>query len=149
MAKIGPGRNSKFLRPLVEDGETRHVGRLEVGRALDALRDRSLDAACDRAREHRLGRSGHVLEEHVAVARERRQDELDLVALAVDDGLDVVDEPIRDGPGALEALGLRRSGDDRLHRRDGSWGRMRMGLVMPRAMTFYAWCQPLLARGET
>ena len=52
---------------------------------------------------------GHVLEEDVAVACERRQDELDLAALAVDDGLDVVDEAIRDGARALEALGLGRT----------------------------------------
>ncbi len=42
----------------------------------------------------------------MAVACERRQDELDLAALAVDDRLDVVDEAIGDDPGALEALGL-------------------------------------------
>ena len=109
LAKIGPGRNSKFRVRWSKTERPGHVGRLEIWRALDPLRDRALDASGDRSREHGLGRPGHVLEEHVAVARERGQDELDLVALAVDDRLDVVDEPIGDGAGALEALRLRRS----------------------------------------
>ena len=61
-----------------------------------ARRRRALDRLRDRAREHRLGRSGHVLEEHVAAARERGEDELDLAPLAVDDRLDVGEEAVRD-----------------------------------------------------
>ena len=117
-----PRAELEVPRLLVEDGEPGDVGRLEVRRALDALRDRALDAPRDRPREHGLRRAGHVLEEDVAVARERGQDELDLVALPVDDRLDVVDEPVGDRACALEALGLGRSGEDRLHGRDGSWG---------------------------
>jgi hypothetical protein len=60
----------------------------------------------------------------VAVARERCEDELDLVALPVDDRLDVVDEAIGDGSGAFEALWAGGLGDDGLHRRDGSSGRL-------------------------
>ena len=123
-AKIGPGRNSKFLVLLVEDGQPGHVGRLQVGVHWIRCGNGALDAPRDRSRENRLGGARDVLEEDVTVARERGQDELDLVALAVDDRLDVVDEPIGDHARALEALGLRRDGDDRLHRRDGSWGRM-------------------------
>ena len=118
------GPKLELPRPLVEDGEARDVRRLQVGRALDPLRDRALDAPGDRPGENGLGGSGNVLEQDVAVARECRQDELDLVALAVDDGLDVVDEPIGDRARALEALGLGRRGDDRLHRRDGIDGRV-------------------------
>ena len=119
------GPELEVPRPLVEDGKARHVRWLEIRRALDPLRDRTVDAAGDGAREHGLGRARHVLEQHVTVARERGQDELDLVALAVDDRRDVVDEPVGDRPCALEALGLRRRGYDRLHRRDGICGYVR------------------------
>ena len=46
----------------------------------------------------------------MAAARERRQDELDLVPLAVDDGLDVVDEAVGDLACAREVLGLAPCG---------------------------------------
>jgi hypothetical protein len=119
-----PGPELEAARLLVEDREPGDVGRLQVGRALDPLRDRTIDAAGDRARKDGLGRARHVLEQHVAVARERREDELDLAALAVDDRLDVVHEAIGDRPSSLEALGLRGRRRDRLHGRDGSRGRM-------------------------
>ena len=66
----------------------------------------ALDAAADRAGEHRLRRAGHVLEQHVAAAQQRGEDELDLLALAVDDRLDVVEQPRRDVDRGREALGL-------------------------------------------
>ena len=50
--------------------------------------------------------AGHVLEEHVAVAGEGGDDELDLVVLAAQDELDVRGEPRRDRGRALE-LGVR------------------------------------------
>ena len=80
---------------LVEDREAGDVGRLQVGRALDAGGVRALDRLRDRAGEHRLRGARHVLEQRVAAAHERRDDELDLLALAVDDGLDVVEQPAR------------------------------------------------------
>ena len=46
-------------------------------------------AARDRAGEHGLRRPRDVLEQHVAAADERGEDELDLLRLPVDDGLDV------------------------------------------------------------
>ena len=45
-------------------------------------------------------------------AHEGRQDELDLGALAVDDGLDVVDEPLGDLGRALEEPGITLGRDD-------------------------------------
>ena len=72
---------------------------------------------CDRAREHGLGRAGDVLEEHMAAARERGEDELDLLALAVDDRLDVVREALRECRRAPElALLGRHRGFHALHR---------------------------------
>src|SRR4029450_4742706 len=65
---------------------------------------------------------GDVLEEDVPVADERGEDELDLLALPVDDGLDVVEEPRRDLAGALDARGLHLPivvRERPLHRHDG------------------------------
>ncbi len=81
---------------LVEDREAGDVGRLQVGRALDARRLDAVDRLRDRARENRLRGAGDVFEQDVASAQERRQDELDPVALAVHDRLDVVEEPLRE-----------------------------------------------------
>ena len=96
----------EVARLLVEDGHAGDVGRLQVGRALDPRDRDALDAAADRAREHRLRGPGHVLEQHVAAAHQRGEDELDLLALAVDDGLDVVEQARRDVDRGREALGL-------------------------------------------
>ena len=49
---------------------------------------------CDCAGEHGLGRAGNVLEEHMAPTQHRGEDELDLLALAVHDRLDVVREAL-------------------------------------------------------
>ncbi len=112
-------------RLLVEDREPGDVRRLEIRRALDPLRDRALDAPCDRPREHGLRRARDVLEQDVAVAGERGEHELDLAALPVDDGLDVVDETIRDGSLArAKRSGSEDADDDRLHGRDGIDGRL-------------------------
>ena len=88
-----PGAELEVAVALVEDGEAGDVGRLEVGRALDACERRAVDRAGDRAGEHGLRRAGHVLEQHVAVADERREHEPHLLGLAVDDRLDVRDQP--------------------------------------------------------
>ncbi len=89
-----PGPELEVARPLVEDREARDVRRLEVRRALDARRGRALDGARDRAGEDGLRRARHVLEQHVATARHRREHELDLLALAEHDGLDVGKEAV-------------------------------------------------------
>jgi hypothetical protein len=63
----------------------------------------------------------------VPAAHERRQDELDLVALAVDDGLDVRDEAVGDRARPREALFSEgcvvRLRQRRFHRRDAIHGR--------------------------
>ncbi len=103
-----PGPELEVALLGVEEGEARHIGRLEVRRALDARRRRALDRVCDRAREHGLGSTGNVLEEHMAPAQHRGEDELDLLALAVDDRLDVVREAIRERRRAPELALLGR-----------------------------------------
>ena len=56
------------------------------------------------------------LEQHVATAHERRDDELDLLALAVDDGLDVVQQARGDVDCRAEAIRFLRALDPGLHR---------------------------------
>ena len=65
------GPELELPRLLVVDREAGDVGRLEVGRALDARKLGPVDRLRDRAREDRLRGPGHVLEQHVAAARER------------------------------------------------------------------------------
>ncbi len=93
-ANTGPGRNSKsrsrwlkIERPVTSVGWRSGVHWMRVECA-------PLDRAGDRAREHRLRRAGDVLEQRVAAAHERGDDELDLLPLAVHDRLDVVEEPL-------------------------------------------------------
>ena len=81
---------------LVKDRQAGHVGGLQVRRALDAARLRAFDRAGDRACEHRLRGAGDVLEKYMPAAHERADDELDLLALAVHDGFDVVEEALGD-----------------------------------------------------
>jgi hypothetical protein len=93
---------------LVEDGQARDVGRLQVRRALDAGRDRLLDRLRDRAREHRLGGARDVLEQDVALTDQRGEHESDLLALAADGDFDVVEEELGATGRALQ-LRLRLS----------------------------------------
>ena len=97
-----PGPELEVARLLVVDREPGDVGRLKVRRALDACADRTFDALGDRAREHGLRRAGDVLEEHVAARRERGEHEPDLLALPVDDRLDVREQACGDVDGAFE-----------------------------------------------
>ena len=87
-----PGAELEVACVLVVDRQAGHVGRLEIRRALDPRVLRALDAARDRPGEHGLRGAGHVLEEHVASACERGEDELDLLVLATDDRLQVRQE---------------------------------------------------------
>ena len=91
-AKIGAGPELELARLLVEDREPGHVGRLEIGRALDAREARAVDRLRERAGEDRLRRAGHVLEQNVAAGDERGEDERDLLVLADDDALDVFEQ---------------------------------------------------------
>ncbi len=95
-ANTGTGPELEVAVSLVEDGEAGDVGRLEVGRALDACEGRALDRTCDRSGQHGLRRARHVLEQHVAVTDECREDQPHLVGLSVDDRLDVREQPIGD-----------------------------------------------------
>ena len=105
--RAGPELEVALL--LVEDREAGDVGRLQVGRALDARELDAVDRAGDGAGEDGLRGPGHVLEQDVALAGERGDDEADLVVLAVHDRGDIGheasghigsrDEPVRLQPG--------------------------------------------------
>ena len=77
----------------VEDGQPGDVRRLEVRRALDARGRCTVDRLSDRPCQNRLRGPRHVLEQDVPAAHQCREHELDLVRLAVDDELDVVEQP--------------------------------------------------------
>ena len=72
---------------LVVDRDAGDVGGQQVGRELDAAH-RAVDAAGERAGQHRLADAGHVLDEQVALGEQHGHRDLDGLALSVDDGLD-------------------------------------------------------------
>ena len=70
-----PGPELELPRVRVPHRQPGDVRGLEVGRALDPRDGRALDRPGQRAGEHRLRRTGYVLEEHVALAGERGDDQ--------------------------------------------------------------------------
>ena len=89
--KIGPGAELEVAVALVPDRRARHVGRQQVGRELDAA-----EAEPARLREGARGQGlrepGDVLEQDVPVGEQAEQHELELLALADDGALDLVEE---------------------------------------------------------
>src|SRR5207248_1857021 len=75
-----PGPELELLGLLVVDRDARHVTRQEVRGELDAT-EGAPDGLRERLRQHRLSDAGHVLNENVALARQRYQRKLDFVAL--------------------------------------------------------------------
>src|SRR6185295_17474376 len=77
------------------DGGADDVARHEVGGELDPL-EGPADETRDRAREKRLRRTGHALDEHVAAEHERDEREPDGLILSDDDAMHVAVETLRD-----------------------------------------------------
>ena len=98
------GAELELADALVEHRKPGDVRRLQVRRALDPGGGRALDRAGERSGEDRLCGPGDVLEEDVAACRERGDDEIDAIRLAVYDRLDVRAQPLRGRGRALEAL---------------------------------------------
>ena len=92
---IGPGRNSNWSVCWLKIDDAGDVGRQQVGRELDAL-ERAADRARERFGKHRLADAGNVLDQHVAAAQKRDQQEVHGGSLADDDLLDVVGHPVGD-----------------------------------------------------
>src|SRR5919108_1573536 len=106
---------------LVPDREPRDVSRLEVRRALDSRRLGAGDRLCDRAREDGLRGSRHILEQDVALAGDGGEHELDLVALASNRELDVVEQAPGNLDGVFELLVCALGGrPDAAHRRSNT-----------------------------
>ena len=89
--KIGPGAELEVAVALVPDRRAGHVGRQQVGRELDAAEAEPARLG-EGARGQRLREPRHVLEQDVAVGEQAEQDQLELLALADDGALDLVDE---------------------------------------------------------
>ena len=107
---------------LVVDREPGDIRRLQVGGALNSRPDSALDRLRHGASEHGLGRARDVLEQHMPVARERGQDEPDLVTLAVNDRLDVPEQSIGDLDRVAELISLNSPGG---HADECSWANQR------------------------
>jgi hypothetical protein len=84
-------------RLLIVDREPRHIGRLQIGRALDPGDGRALDRLSDRTRKDRLRRARNVFEENVSLCGERREHERDLLMLTEHHTLDVRQQALRAG----------------------------------------------------
>ena len=78
--------------PLVPDRRPRDVSGEEIRRELDAA-EAEPARLCERSRREGLREPRHVLEENVAVGEEPEQDELELLTLADDGALDLVEQP--------------------------------------------------------
>ena len=89
----GAGAKLELARALVEDGDAGDVAGQHVGRELDAL-ELAADRPGERLGQHRFAHAGHVLDEDVALAEEAQHGQLHRLALADDDALDVLNDPI-------------------------------------------------------
>ena len=86
-----PGPELEVAVALVPDRRAGDVGGEQVRRELDAAEAEPARLG-ERARGQRLREPGHVLEQDVAVGEQAEQDELELLALADDRALDLVDQ---------------------------------------------------------
>ena len=102
--KDRPRPELEFPLALVVDRQPGDVRRLQVRRALDPRRRRALDRLRDRPREDGLRRAGNILEQDMTAADEGGEDELDLLVLAVDDRLDVLEKAVSQRGSALKTV---------------------------------------------
>ncbi len=89
----GAGAKLELACALVKDGHAGHVTGQHVGRELDAL-ELAADRFGQRLGQHGLAHTGHVLDEDVALAQQAQHGQLYRLALADDDMLDVLNDPI-------------------------------------------------------
>ena len=80
---------------LVVHHDARDVGRQQVGRELDPFPPAG-DRVRDRLGQAGLARPGHVVEQQVALGEQAAQGQADLVTLAADHLIDVVDQCVHD-----------------------------------------------------
>ena len=110
LAKTGAGlelERRRFAWSKTDDAG--HVARQQVGGELDAV-ERAVDGAGERLREHRLADAGHVLDEQVALGQEHGEGGRDRLALARDDGLDVLHDARGERADLVDAHDAARAG---------------------------------------
>ena len=106
LAKSGPGHESEGpparlrLFQHVRPGDVR---RHQVGRELNSL-EADVEDPGDRADHERLGQPRHADQEHVAPGEDRRQDQLDHLALADDHLVQLIDHHVARVPEFVEKL---------------------------------------------
>ncbi len=83
-----PGTKLELIRPLVEDVDARDVGRQKIRRELEP-RERAVERARERLREHRLPDARKVLDDQVPLGDEAEHDETQRVGGRVDDAGEV------------------------------------------------------------
>ena len=91
MGEDGPGAELEVAVALIPDRRPGHVGGKEVGCELHAA-EAEPDRLGKGTRRKRLRESRHILEQHVTVAEDAEQHELELFTLADHRALDLVDE---------------------------------------------------------
>ena len=91
MGEDRPGAELEVAVALVPDRRAGHVGGEQIGRELDAAEAEPAGLG-EGARGQRLREARHVLEQDVAVGEQAEQDQLELLPLADDGALDLVDE---------------------------------------------------------
>ena len=107
LAKIGPGPELELALLLVVDRQAGDVGRLQVGRALDARRVRAPSIDCAIARASTVfAVPGTSSKQHVAAAEECADHEPDLLPLTTDDELDVLEQALGEARGFCQ-LGVQ------------------------------------------
>ena len=89
VGKRGALQKLKLAALLVEDRHAGDVVGQQVGGALEAL-ETDAQAGGQRAGKHRLADAGHILQQHVPIAQQRYQQQLDHIALADDHTLDII-----------------------------------------------------------
>ena len=89
--KTGPGPELELVRLLVEDVDAGDVRREQVGRELEP-REREMQRARERLREHRLPHPREVLDDQVALGEEPEHAELERLARRPDRELEVRDD---------------------------------------------------------
>jgi hypothetical protein len=94
-------------RLLIVDRHARHVVGQQIGGALQTL-ERHAQRDRQRTGEHRLARSRHVLDQHVAFAQQGGQQQLDGIPLADDDLLDVGDDLLGERFDGVQRTALSR-----------------------------------------
>jgi len=99
----------ELRRLLVEHRRAGHIGRQQVGRALNSL-ERATHAAGQRSGEHGLGDARHIFQQDVSFGEPTHQRENELLPFADDRPLDVGDDAFGDAVTSITSTWSRMRG---------------------------------------